>query len=513
MSLRDFLSFQDIVIQCHDNPDADALASGYALHTYLTRMGKSPRFIYRGKNRIQKSNLLIMVDKLQIPVSYEPDFDEEPELLITVDCQYGQRNVTKTPAENVAVIDHHQISTALPPMSEVRSTLGSCSTLVWDLIRSEGLSIKDDVLLSTALYYGLYTDTNRLSEVSHPLDRDMLDDLAINRSLITEMSNSNISLKELQITGKAILSYEYFEDNRYLILESEPCDPNILGVISDFSLETADVDVCLAYYVSPLEIKFSVRSCTKEVHANELADFLAKDLGGGGGHMYKAGGTIRPEKLEALNAPAGEHDADEQTSLEDLRKQAEELLHKRMADYFAAYDIIYAARDTLSVEGIKTYEKQPQELGCLKLSDVFPVGTTVLIRTLEGDITTAIKEDTYLMIGLEGEVYPILEEKLKKSYRFLDTPYTREFEYTPSVKNTATDEVRTVLEYAKTVVSTGTSLICARPLTKAVKVFTAWDDEKYYSGDVGDYIAFRKEDVHDIYVIRARLFPLLYAER
>jgi phosphoglycolate phosphatase len=117
------------------------------------------------------------------------------------------------------------------------------------------------------------------------------------------------------------------------------------------------------------------------------------------------------------------------------------------------------------------------------------------------------------MIGLEGEVYPILEEKLKKSYRFLDTPYTREFEYTPSVKNTATDEVRTVLEYARTVVSTGTSLICARPLTKAVKVFTAWDEEKYYSGDVGDYIAFRKEDVHDIYVIRARLFPLLYAER
>jgi phosphoglycolate phosphatase len=513
MSLRDFLSFQDIVIQCHDNPDADALASGYALHRYLTRMGKSPRFVYRGKNRIQKSNLLIMLEKLQIPVSYEPDFAEEPELLITVDCQYGQRNVTKTPAETVAVIDHHQISTSLPPLSEVRSTLGSCSTLVWDLIRSEGLSIKDDVLLSTALYYGLYTDTNRLSEVSHPLDRDMLDDLAINRSLITEMSNSNISLKELQITGKAILSYEYFEDNRYLILESEPCDPNILGVISDFSLETADVDVCLAYYVSPLEIKFSVRSCTKEVHANELADFLARDLGGGGGHIYKAGGTIRPEKLDALKNSGPDADPTDQSSLEDLRKQAGEILHQRMKTYFDSYDIIYAARDTLSVEGIKTYEKQPQELGCLKLSDVFPVDTTVLIRTLEGDITVTIKEDTYLMIGLEGEVYPILEEKLKKSYRFLRDTYEREFEYTPSVKNTATDEVRTVLEYARTVVSTGTSLICARPLTKAVKVFTAWDDEKYYSGDVGDYIAFRKEDVHDIYVIRARLFPLLYAER
>ena len=31
MRLKDLLSFNDIVIQCHDNPDADALGSGYAL--------------------------------------------------------------------------------------------------------------------------------------------------------------------------------------------------------------------------------------------------------------------------------------------------------------------------------------------------------------------------------------------------------------------------------------------------------------------------------------------------
>ena len=510
MKLSDLLTYDDIVIQCHDNPDADALASGYALHRYFTLKGKKPLFIYRGKNKIRKSNLQIMLEKLQVPVSYEPEFREEcvlspdgtysnvpvpgsePELLITVDCQYGQRNVTGTPAGTVAVIDHHQQTSALPKLSEVRSTLGSCSTLVWDMIRSEGITFEDDPLLSTALYYGLYTDTNRLSEVSHPLDRDMLDSLNIQRSLITEMSNANISLGELKITGKAILSYEYFDKDRYLILESEPCDPNILGVISDFALETADVDVVLAYYVSPYEIKFSVRSCTKEVQANELAGFLAKGIGGGGGHILKAGGSIRPELLEDRSAAS--------------------VLHQRMKQYFESYDILYAADTTLSPEGLRTYEKQPQELGCLKLSDVFPVGTTVLIRTLEGDVNVVIREDTHLMIGLEGEVYPIKEEKLKKSYRPVKDTYDGTFEYIPSVKNTATDEVRTVTEYARTVVSTGTSLICARPLTKAVKVFTAWDEEKYYSGDVGDYIAFRKDDVHDIYVIRKHLFPLLYRE-
>ena len=56
MKLNDLLKFNDIVIQCHDNPDADALASGYALYWYLTKKGKSPRFIYRGYNEIKKSN-------------------------------------------------------------------------------------------------------------------------------------------------------------------------------------------------------------------------------------------------------------------------------------------------------------------------------------------------------------------------------------------------------------------------------------------------------------------------
>ena len=54
MKLKDLCSFNDIVIQCHDNPDADALASGFGLYTYFKSKGKDVRFIYRGRNKIQK---------------------------------------------------------------------------------------------------------------------------------------------------------------------------------------------------------------------------------------------------------------------------------------------------------------------------------------------------------------------------------------------------------------------------------------------------------------------------
>lgn len=499
MRLNELLLYDDIVIQCHDNPDADALSSGYALFWYLTKMGKTPRFIYRGNNKITKSNLIIMLHELRVPVKYEPDFDERPQLLITVDCQYGQKNVTKTEAENIAIIDHHQTTDDLPALSEIRSQMGSCATVIWDMICEEGLDVNEDPLLSTALYYGLYTDTNKLSEVSHPLDRDMRDTLEVNKSLIVKMSNSSISLDELKITGRAILDYKYFGKNKYLLIRAEKCDPNILGVISDFSMETVDVNITIAYFVSPAEIKFSVRSCEKEVHANELAAFLSEGIGGGGGHMIKAGGTIRPEKLAAL------YDGSEETD-----SLVEKEFEKRLDIYFSMYKVMYAKDTLLDTSEMKLYEKLPQKLGYVKLTDVFPADTLVEIRTLEGDVNIRIVEDTYLMIGIEGEVYPIEKKKLERSYKKIDEPYEGVFEYEPSIKDVITGEKKGVLKYARSILATGNVRIYAKPLDEYVKLFTAWDEEKYYSGRPGDHIAVREDDSHDIYIINERLFDRLY---
>ncbi|MCR5651781.1 MAG: DHH family phosphoesterase [Lachnospiraceae bacterium] len=502
MKLSDLLTFDDIVIQCHDNPDADALASGFALLWYLKKQGKKARFIYRGRNKISKSNLLIMVQKLEIPVSYVPDMNEKPKLLVTVDCQYGQKNVTLTDADNIAVIDHHRSSGEKRKMSEIRSSIGSCATIIWDMIRSEGLDISADILLSTALYYGLYTDTNKLSEISHPLDRDMRDSLIINKSLITEMSNSSISLDELKITGRAILDYEYHGKNKTLLIRADQCDPNILGVISDFSLETVGVDICVAWYVSPQEIKFSVRSCNKEIHANELASFLADGIGGGGGHITKAGGSIRPERLAGVND-------DDENGLEGAVRDE---FNKRLDDYFSMYRVIYAKDTVLDVPDMKTYEKLPQLLGYVKLTDIFPVNTMVEIRTLEGDINIRADEDIFLMIGIEGEIYPITKKKLESSYEKSGEPYRETFEYEPSIRDVVTGEKKKILAFAKSVMSTGSVRIFAKPLDEHVKLFTAWDEEKYYSGEPGDYIAVREDDPHDIYIINKRLFPRLYRE-
>lgn len=291
MKLSDLLQYDDIVIQCHDNPDADALASGFGVYQYLKQNGKNPRFVYGGRNIIHKSNIVLMRDSLNIPIEHV-DFLDKPQLLVTVDCQYGGGNVTLFMAENIAVIDHHRVAVELPEMNRVMSYMGSCATIVWDMLREEGYDVNSDKMLATALYYGLYTDTSEFTEITHPLDRDLRDEARFDSAIVAKFRNANMSLEELEIAGTALIGRDYIDEYRLAIVKAGACDPNVLGIISDFVLEVDVVDICMVFSVLQDGVKLSFRSCIKEVSASEMAQEVCHGIGSGGGHYYKAGGFI-----------------------------------------------------------------------------------------------------------------------------------------------------------------------------------------------------------------------------
>lgn len=168
MKLHFLEKYNDIVIQIHNDPDADAVGSGYALYRYFLSHGKKVRLVYGGRSRITKSNILLLIESLKIPVEYinDPDLSlQTPELLLTADCQYGEGNVQNIEAANIAMIDHHNTGRESDDMCEIRSNLVSCSTIVYDMLKAEGYDVNEDISVSTALYYGLFMDSNELSEV------------------------------------------------------------------------------------------------------------------------------------------------------------------------------------------------------------------------------------------------------------------------------------------------------------------------------------------------------------
>lgn len=416
MRLRDLLEYNNIVVQCHDHPDADAIASGYGLYTYFKEQGKKVRLVYGGRGVVRKSNLVTMIRELDIPLEHVRNMGKEhpAELLITVDCQYGEGNVSLYPAQSVAVIDHHPVDQKLPNLSRVESELGACATLVWLMLQEEGYDINTNEDLATALYYGLYTDTSNFDGLYQEKDIQLKEEAAIDYGLITRLKNANISIEELEVAGAALLRCDYNEQYRFAVVKAGPCDPNVLGLISDMVLEVDAIDVCAVFNIQPNGVKLSIRSCDENIRANDLAAKLCQGIGSGGGHEMKAGGFLQMGLLtkayEAYCRRIGiepRMEVDEEGILERPSMSAiKSLLEYRMVDFFDKRDdaelVIFDLDGTL----LDTLEDLTDAVNVALEKYGLPLRSIEEVRSFVGNglrnlMTKAV---------LEGEAYPQFEE-------------------------------------------------------------------------------------------------------
>ncbi|MDR1760671.1 MAG: DHH family phosphoesterase [Fibrobacter sp.] len=481
MKLSDLLPYRKIILQTHNIPDADAVSSAFVLQKFFEKQGASARLVYGGPAKITKPSLLMFIEALNIEIEYVSEIPADTDLLITVDCQYGAGNVQKFPCPAFAVIDHHRPEIVENELCEINPHLGSCATLVYSMLLKEHA---EDFInrenIRTALYYGLFTDTNGLSELRHPLDRD-LSDVPFDRPLLKKLKNATITMPELSIVSGALADVSVVENIG--LFRAVPCDPNILGFSSDIAMQVDTLDACILFAPAGPGIKISVRSCSREIMANELAAFLCDGFGSGGGNLEKAGGFF---------------------------KNTEEHLFNKLREYITAFDKIYAGVTPVDFGSMKRYRKLPNEVGFCVLTDLFQAGAKLTVRTLEGDVDLTASDDIYIMIGIEGEIYPILKEKFEKNYKVLDKKYELVSEYPPTVIDRYNGEKHSILSYAKVCVPVFEKIIKAKQIDKRTKVFTYWDTEKYFSGVPGDFLAANENDLQDCWIVNERIFYKTY---
>lgn len=497
MRLQQLEEFKQVYIQLHDNPDADAIASGYALYKYYVSKNICTKLFYTGRYQITKSNLLFMIEELHIPIEYIEHVEEiKVGVLITVDSQYGAGNITAIKAANVAIIDHHQleIDDHMIAYCEIQPNIGSCSTVVWSMLKKENYPIEKDKNLGTALFYGLYMDTNQFAELSNPLDKDMHDELEYDSYLIKRLRNNNISLQELEIAGIALIRYIFNEDYHYAIIQAKPCDPNLLGLISDFLLQVDQIDICVVYNVTEEGFKFSVRSCIREIKANELAQYLVEDIGQGGGHIEKAGGFISKRKYDKKYA--GIH--------------SENYFGQRINQYYESFDVINFSQEDLDTTEFEKYKTNIVTLGYVKLTDILPVKARTTIRTLEGDTEIKVTDDKCLMVGLHGEVFLTDYNKFEEHFKIVEDEFVLETEYYPRIKNRLTDEYEDLMQYVKSCQAKKEEYVMVKRLTKSLKLFTDYIEESYLFGKKDDYLIVGGNDIRNVYIVKQDIFKKLY---
>ncbi len=497
MRLSELEVYSQITIQTHDNPDADAIASGFALYKYFRSKGKKVSLIYSGRYRIRKTDLKLMIEKLRIPIKYRVFKDEKIDgLLLTVDCQYGAGNVQCFKADNVAVIDHHEQETPLISLvgSEINSSLGSCATLVWQMLLKEGYPINSNVKIGTALYYGLYRDTNQFTELFYPLDMDMREAVSTDKSILHFLSNSNLTLQELEIAGIALIRYIYNNDFHYAIIQTKPCDPNLLGIISDFLIQVDEIHTCVVFNHTQDGYKYSVRSCIREVRANELAGYLAQDIGSGGGHTERAGGFLSERKYEQYYPVL----------------HAEAYFGNKMNEYFESFDIIDSTQYDINIAEMERFERKKNNIGYVKASSLLPVGTQCIIRSLSGDSEFLIDQGSYIIMDESSNARAVSQKEFDADYEISPEDFMIAPEYAPKLKVKDTSEDIDLTRHMKVCTAKHTVRVYAKRLSRGVKLFTPQSKETYMLGNKGDYLTADCNNIRNMGIVEQDAFGRLY---
>jgi phosphoglycolate phosphatase len=486
VTLSKIAAFKEVVVQCHDAPDPDTIACGFALWRFLTDNGAKVRLIYSGA-KITKPNVVLMVKLLEIPLEHIVALPR-PKLLITVDCQYGAGNVTRFACDRFAVFDHHRQEIPVSDDHVIFPQLGSCSTLIWDLLRKEGFDFAANPKIATALVYGLVTDTIDGAEMRHPLDRDLLEFDGADAALIRKLRNSALTIEDLKIVANALAASRLI--GTIGLLQADACDPNLLGFAGDIAKQVECFDCCVAYAPHNAGVKLSIRSSVREVMASELVAFITEGAGSGGGSMEKAGGYISLKAMEGV-AP-------------------DEFVTAKIKEYQSRYNFIYSDNHNIDFASMPRYRKLPIPIGFAPTNDIFSNGTPICVRTLEGDVDVVVSSEIYLMIGVEGEIYPIRRFRFEEDYDVLSDPYVVTAEYAPAIINKHSGEKKTVIASARACVPKAEKIIRAAPLGRDAKVFTRWDTEKYLSGKIGDYVAASRDDFGNVYIVKREIFHKTY---
>ncbi len=287
--------YERVAIVTHDNPDPDAIATGWALLTLIEETMPMPASLYGGGAIIRAENRY-MVDLLSPPIQLVEEIPHDDRVgVVLVDCSPGTSNhlVTRQGIRPVGVIDHH-LNGKRPadiPFLDIRPDVAASATIAADYLQEQGIEPGDK--LATAMLYAIRTET-RGHETHHTdLDRSVV-------VWLTEWADPAL-LAEIEC---APLSRDYFSDLTLALQctvvygDTAVCLPpraegaEVVGELADLLIRCRSIRRVLSGAVVDGDLLVSVRTSQEGDNAAWLVQSVLEGLGSGGGHSHRAGGKI-----------------------------------------------------------------------------------------------------------------------------------------------------------------------------------------------------------------------------
>ncbi len=287
--------YSKVLVVMHDNPDPDAIASGWGVQVLVReKLGKPVRVV--GGGAIVRAENRHMVELLQPPIELLDDVSvDDDTATILVDCGAEATNhlLTRHGIDPVGIIDHHtnEITRVATKFTDIRPDVAASATIVASYLREQGLD--PGPKLATAMLYAGRTETRGHETYFSPLDREVL-------PWLTESGEPGL-LAEIE---SAPLTQDYFADlllalqSTFLYDDAAICflpradGAEIVGEVADMLVRCVNIRRVLCGAIIKNDLLVSARTQRGFGSAIHLLEATLDGIGGAGGHAHRAGGKI-----------------------------------------------------------------------------------------------------------------------------------------------------------------------------------------------------------------------------
>jgi len=335
------------------SPDPDAIASNYAMSIILKHLGKTSSIISTGRISLAQNEAFIRA--INIPFHFAANVPEAGDFdaYIILDHQSSIIKGLSGKLPCAVHIDHHQTmkEDIEPAFKLIDENAGSTSSLVALLVKDLALVIDPAEMrsLSTALLYGIQTDTDKYEHASRR-DYEALHFISAysDQAIIQKVSSQPLSEDSLELLGKAIQNSMIYKD--WLIagvgfISDKKRDS--IAITADFLLKREKVNTVIVFAL--VESKESLRLDASLRTDRELVDLngiIKRITTSGGARKYKGAYQINLDYF--LSAP------DRDMLWETVRLTTIEILKEQ--------------RDTIYLTEIQGLYKRIRR----KIEDIFP---------------------------------------------------------------------------------------------------------------------------------------------
>lgn len=293
-----------VLILTHNNPDPDAISSGWALGYILRKKFKANCELAYG-GLIARAENRAMVRLLNIDIKPLDSVNiRDFQVFALVDTQpRAGNNILPPHIKPSIVIDHHGVRKSSQGVEfvDIRLHYGSSATIVTEYLVQAGLPIPKK--MATALYLGIKTDTQNLGR--HASEADYNAAIAL---------YAKVQLKILSQIEYPDLAHDYFIDFDRGLHEAEIygkvifCDlgflrnTDMVALMADFFLRFSQISWSFVMGTNDSLLIFSLRTKSSNQNAGHMARRMVKGLGTAGGHRQTGGGQIPVERLPSEKA-------------------------------------------------------------------------------------------------------------------------------------------------------------------------------------------------------------------